>query len=213
MPATPMGRLAAAARCLQWEWYFAFRQVGDESVAGEVEAYRAGLEQRDVAARALGWVLPSVGVQVLLTRLAGTDLRAQLAYQDRIRDYHRRLREFYYVYLFPDRPFGAGEPDRARRFRRISMAQHDSNRQFIDMFSDRDAIAHYAEGARRFAPNSTRCTGRPPFSSPSGCHPGARCCCWAPAAGSRRRWERRSGLALRRRRSGGRDAGPCREDA
>lgn len=95
-----------------YKWYLAFHQNGDESVADRVRDYRAGLEARDAAGRALGWILPSVGVQSLLTRLARTDLTAQLAYQDRIRAYHRRLREFYYAYLFRDRPFG--KPDFAR---------------------------------------------------------------------------------------------------
>ncbi|MGK6354411.1 DUF3526 domain-containing protein [Sphingomonas sp. DT-207] len=100
-----------------YKWYFAFHQVGDESVADKVRAYRSGLERRDAAGRALGWVLPSVGVQALLTRLAATDLQAQLAYQDRIRAYHRELREFYYGYLFLDRPFGKEDFARAPAFR------------------------------------------------------------------------------------------------
>lgn len=99
-----------------YKWYFAFHQVGDESVAEQVRAYRAGLEQRDHAARALSWVLPSVGVQALLTRLAETDLQAQLTYQDRIRAFHARLREFYYGYLFRDRPFRKADFDHAPRF-------------------------------------------------------------------------------------------------
>lgn len=100
-----------------YKWYLAFHQNGDESVAPQVRAYRQGLERRDAAARALGWALPSVGVQALLTRLAETDLTAQLAYQDRIRDFHRRLREFYYAYLFTDRPFGKQDFARAPAFR------------------------------------------------------------------------------------------------
>ncbi|MET1756819.1 DUF3526 domain-containing protein [Novosphingobium sp. RD2P27] len=99
-----------------YKWYLAFHQNGDESVAPQVRAYRAGLERRDAAARALGWVLPSVGVQALLMRLAETDLTGQLAYQDRIRDFHERLRRFYYGYLFTDRPFGRGDFQRAPRF-------------------------------------------------------------------------------------------------
>jgi ABC-2 type transport system permease protein len=99
-----------------YKWYFAFHQVGDESVSDRVRAYRSGLEQRDSAARVLGWALPSVGVQAILTRLAQTDLAAQLAYQDRIRAYHARLREFYYGYLFTDRPFGRTDFVAAPRF-------------------------------------------------------------------------------------------------
>lgn len=102
-----------------YKWYLAFHQNGDESVSDRVRAYRAGLEARDAAGRSLGWVLPSVGVQALLTRLARTDLDAQLAYQDRIRDFHRRLRTFYYGYLFRDRPFGAADFARAPRFAEV----------------------------------------------------------------------------------------------
>ncbi|PXA99916.1 ABC transporter permease, partial [Nostoc sp. 3335mG] len=100
-----------------YKWYFAFHQNGDESVADRVEAYRQGLERRAAPADALGWLLPSVGVQALLTRLAHTDLAAQLAYQDRIRAFHRRLREFYYSYMFRDRPFGKTDFSKAPRYR------------------------------------------------------------------------------------------------
>ena len=99
-----------------YKWYLAFHQNGDESVADRVRAYRTGLERRDAAGRMLGWVLPSVGVQALLTRLARTDLTAQLAYQDRIRAFHRRLRSFYYAYLFRDRPFGKADFARTPRW-------------------------------------------------------------------------------------------------
>ena len=99
-----------------YKWYFAFHQNGDESVADRVKAYRQGLERRAATADALGWLLPSVGVQALLTRLAHTDLSAQLAYQDRIRAFHRRLRAFYYDYMFHDRPFGKADFARAPRY-------------------------------------------------------------------------------------------------
>ncbi len=107
---------APLGTAFHYKWYLAFHQNGDESVGGAVRAYRHGLERRDAAGRALGWMLPSVGVQALLTRLARTDLTAQLAYQDRIRAFHRRLRTFYYAYLFRDRPFGKADFDRAPRF-------------------------------------------------------------------------------------------------
>ncbi len=108
-PALPAG--------FHYKWYFAFHQVGDESVADRVRRYRAGLEDRATTAAALGWVLPPVGVQALLGRLAHTDLAAQLAYQDRIRAYHRRLRVFYYDYLFHDRPFERADFARAPAYR------------------------------------------------------------------------------------------------
>lgn len=108
---------APLGEAFHYKWYLAFHQNGDESVADRVRGYRAGLQQRDAAGRALGWVLPSVGVQALLTRLAQTDLGAQLAYQDRIRAYHREIREFFYAYLFRDRPFGKADFAKVPAFR------------------------------------------------------------------------------------------------
>lgn len=90
-----------------WKWYYAFQQLGDESVAPQVAAYREGLLARQRWTARLGWVLPGVGVQAALHRLADTDLQAQLAYQDLIADFHARLRAFYYPYLFNEVRFGA----------------------------------------------------------------------------------------------------------
>nr|WP_314472430.1 DUF3526 domain-containing protein [uncultured Sphingomonas sp.] len=108
---------APLGAAFHYKWYFAFHQNGDEDVADQVRAYREGLEQRDAVARTLGWIMPPAGVQTLLTRLAATDLTAQLAYQDRIRSFHRQLCEFYYDYLFNDRPFDADDFARAPRFK------------------------------------------------------------------------------------------------
>lgn len=90
-----------------WKWYFAFHQVDDESVAGQAQAYRAGLLARQDWTNRLGWLLPSVGAQAILHRVADTDLQAQLVYQDEIAAFHREIREFYYPSLFNDRPFDA----------------------------------------------------------------------------------------------------------
>ncbi|ASK17893.1 DUF3526 domain-containing protein [Halomonas sp. N3-2A] len=92
-----------------WKWYFAFHQLGDESVADQARAYRTGLLARQTWSDRLGWLLPGVGVQAALHRTAHTDLPAQLAYQDRIADFHRQIREFYYPYMFNDRPFSTAD--------------------------------------------------------------------------------------------------------
>jgi len=99
-----------------YKWYLAFHQNGDDAVAARSRAYRGALERRDRAGRAFGWLLPSVGVQALLNRLARTDLTAHLVYQDRIRAFHAALRAFYYGYVFRDRPFRKADFRRAPRF-------------------------------------------------------------------------------------------------
>lgn len=88
-----------------WKWYYAIHQVGDESVADDVAAYRDSLAAREDATRALGFVLPGVGAMNVLHRVADTDIRGQFAYQDSIAAFHDRLRQFYYPYLFNDRAF------------------------------------------------------------------------------------------------------------
>lgn len=65
-----------------WKWYFAFHHLGDVDVADQSRAYRGGLEQRDRWTRRIGYLLPAVGVQAGLHRVAETDLAAQLEYQD-----------------------------------------------------------------------------------------------------------------------------------
>jgi ABC-2 type transport system permease protein len=92
-----------------WKWLFAFNQLGDESVAPQVRAYRQGLLERQAWTERLGWLLPGVGAQAVLHRLAATDLPAQLAYQDRIAAFHADIRRFYYGYLFRERPFRQGD--------------------------------------------------------------------------------------------------------
>jgi len=89
-----------------WKWYYAFQQLGDESVAPQVAAYREGLLARQRWTSRLGWLLPGVGVQAALHRQADTDLQAQLAYQDRVAGFHARLRAYYYPYLFNEVRFG-----------------------------------------------------------------------------------------------------------
>jgi len=96
-----------------WKWYYAFQQLGDESVAAEVAAYRTGLLARQRWTERLGWLLPGVAAQALLHRLADTDLPAQLAYQRRIEAFHGDIRAFYYPYVFNERTFGT--EDFARR--------------------------------------------------------------------------------------------------
>lgn len=99
-----------------WKWYYAFQHLGDVNVADQSLAYREGLEQRDRWTRSLGFLLPAVGVQVGLHRMAETDLAAQIAYQDRIRSFHDVLRRFYYPYIFNEVPFTMSDFAKAPRW-------------------------------------------------------------------------------------------------
>jgi ABC-2 type transport system permease protein len=99
-----------------WKWYYAFQQLGDEAVAPQVAAYREALMARQRATDGLGVALPGVGLQAVLHRIAGTDLGAQLAYQDAITAFHTRLREHHYPYLFDERRYGMDDFARLPRY-------------------------------------------------------------------------------------------------
>jgi ABC-2 type transport system permease protein len=99
-----------------YKWYHAFQHLGDRAVAPQAAAYRAGLEARDDWSARAGVVLPAVGVQTILHRLAQTDLKAGLAYQDRVRAYHEKLRRFYYPYIFNESPFRVDDFVKAPRW-------------------------------------------------------------------------------------------------
>ena len=98
----------AVERPFEWKWYFAFQQVGDQAAESLSTAYAEGRMHRDQ----LGWVLSLFSPPALFERvyqlLANTDVRAQLAYEARVRAYHSRLRHFYYPKLFLNEPFDPG---------------------------------------------------------------------------------------------------------
>jgi len=92
-----------------WKWYFAFQQVGDQKAEALSEDYRSGRRMRDRLAGWVAWAMPPALLQRAFQRLADTDLRAQLDYEQQVRGFHADLRAFYYARLFPDRPFDASE--------------------------------------------------------------------------------------------------------
>lgn len=92
-------------RPFEWKWYYAFQQVGDQKAQALSQAYTAGRLQRDRLAGWLAVIAPPVLLERSLQALAGTDLRASLAYEARVRAFHASLREFYYPKLFRDEAF------------------------------------------------------------------------------------------------------------
>ncbi|WP_257458959.1 ABC transporter permease [Archangium lipolyticum] len=99
-----------------WKWYYAMHEVGDDGVATEVTEYRRSLTAREVWTARLGWFLPAAAVQTILHRTADSDLWAHLAYQRSIEQFHTRLRDFYYPYMFHERPFQMADFEQMPRY-------------------------------------------------------------------------------------------------
>ncbi|WP_448553262.1 DUF3526 domain-containing protein [Thalassotalea montiporae] len=84
----------------EWKWYYAFQQVGDQKAAALSQAYRDATEHKDALAGAVSFFSPPMLTQRLLSMIAETDTQSSLAYEQRVRDYHGELRQFYYPLLF-----------------------------------------------------------------------------------------------------------------
>lgn len=96
---------AQISRPFEWKWYYAFQQVGDQSAEALSASYREGILERDRAASLAAFVSPPVLIDRALQGLAGTDTRAALAYDTAVRDFHARLRTWFYPKLFLEEPF------------------------------------------------------------------------------------------------------------
>jgi len=91
----------------EWKWYYAFQQVGDQRAETLSQAYRSGRQQRDALIGKASFISPASLLQRQLEKLARTDMRSSLAYEQDGRDFHANLRAWYYPRLFPELPFDA----------------------------------------------------------------------------------------------------------
>ncbi|MBI1341252.1 DUF3526 domain-containing protein [bacterium] len=96
---------ATVSRPFEWKWYYAFQQVGDQTAEPLSQAYREGRARRDALAGALALLSPPALIERGFQRLAGTDARAALAYEGRVRAFHAALRAWHYPKLFREEPF------------------------------------------------------------------------------------------------------------
>ena len=96
------------SEAFEWKWYYAFQQVGDQIAEPLSLAYRTGQAQRD---ELTGWASlfsPATLLQRTMEHLAGTDMRAAMAYEKNVREFHAGLREWYYPKLFKYEDFDSG---------------------------------------------------------------------------------------------------------
>jgi len=84
----------------EWKWYYAFHQVGDESVKSMSDALRAGIARRDQFMGRASILSPPLATQRWLSHLAGTDRNHHQKYVGCVRAFHATLRDFHYPMLF-----------------------------------------------------------------------------------------------------------------
>ena len=89
----------------EWKWYYAFHQVGDESVKTSSDALREGIARRDQMMGYASLLSPPLATQRWLSHLAKTDRRHHQAYVRCVRNFHAALREFHYPMLFGNKEY------------------------------------------------------------------------------------------------------------
>lgn len=89
----------APADKFSWGWYYAAQHLGDAESEVASRALRRKLDQRREWTDRVSWFIPTIGTQIALNRIAGTEFENHLSYLDSVRDYHERLRHFFYRYL------------------------------------------------------------------------------------------------------------------
>lgn len=99
-----------------WGWYYAMNHRGDQAARDASRAYREVLRQRDAWARRWSVFAPPLATQLALDRLAGTDLAAQLDYQDAVRRFHERLKDHFFPHFFAAAPVDAVAWDQVPTF-------------------------------------------------------------------------------------------------
>ena len=91
----------------EWKWYYAFQQVGDQTVEPLSRAYREGRAKRDRLAGTASLISPATALQRTLERLAATDMTAALSYENQVREFHAELRSWHYPRMFKQDPYSA----------------------------------------------------------------------------------------------------------
>jgi len=94
-------------KSFEWKWYYAFQQVGDQTVEQVSEQLRTGIARRDHAMSFVSLASPPLLTKRLLARAANTDIASFQRYDTCVRNFHSSLREFYYPMLFGDTEYSS----------------------------------------------------------------------------------------------------------
>jgi len=94
-------------RPFEWKWYYAFQQVGDQTVEPLSKALRGGVAKRDQAMSLISLASPTLLTQRLLSKVAKTDIASFQRYDECTRSFHQNLRKFHYPMLFGDEEYSS----------------------------------------------------------------------------------------------------------
>ncbi|TDS51228.1 DUF3526 domain-containing protein [Myroides indicus] len=83
-----------------WKWYYAMQHLADvESMKSSI-AYQSKIKARNNAAKLIGYFLPSMHTLILSSELALSDQNNILAYENKLKDFHKEKRLHFYPLIF-----------------------------------------------------------------------------------------------------------------
>ncbi|GAA3515102.1 DUF3526 domain-containing protein [Aquimarina addita] len=83
-----------------WLWYYAMQQMGDDDSKKEREALNKKIRLREQTSKKLATAVPNMYIQLIFNQLSGTSMSQQLNYLDATRQFHEKLRLFFYPTIF-----------------------------------------------------------------------------------------------------------------
>jgi ABC-2 type transport system permease protein len=87
-----------------WLWYYAMQQAGDDDSAKQSNELAAKLEQRNEASQFIALFIPTLHTQIQLNEIAKSDLGNQLLFLKETKDFHEKLRLYFYPKIFDNAP-------------------------------------------------------------------------------------------------------------
>jgi len=85
-------------------WYYAMQFSGDLESAYSSEKLFEKLENRQALSESIAGFNPVVAAQQSLNKIANTDLKSHIRYLQSVKAHHRRIREYFYPFIFEDTP-------------------------------------------------------------------------------------------------------------
>ena len=87
-----------------WLWYYAMQQMGDDESAIQSKELETKLTQRNQASQTIAQFIPTLHTQIQLNEIAKSDLGNQLLFMQKTKDFHEKMRLYFYPKIFDNAP-------------------------------------------------------------------------------------------------------------
>ena len=83
-----------------WLWYYAMQQMGDDESKQDQDELSAKIQLRQESSDNITSILPNAHLQLSFNKIAGTSMAQHIQFLDETKDFHEKLRLFFYPKIF-----------------------------------------------------------------------------------------------------------------